>query len=278
MIEPVSFAKPLARKPRLSEPYVPGRHHERFWTAQEDAILRERYPAGGPGAVQPLLPGRQRSAIYGRANALKIKRIGKGHRGPAVPKPGDDAIREAWSALKGRGAVAALAGQFGVKREWLTDRAMKLGLTLPHKKEPRWTAAEDALMARAPLHNPDRATAFFREHGFARSPSAIMVRAKRIGLSRRDTRRELSANRAAAILGVDLKWITARVLAGDLAATKREDNRLPQQGGSAWDIKPADLRRFVFENPERIDLRKVDRISFLALLGGDEFRLKGAQS
>ena len=34
------------------------------------------------------------------------------------------------------------------------------------------------------------------------------------------------------------------------------------------DIDPAALRRYVFENPERIDLRKVDRIPFLALLAG----------
>ena len=34
------------------------------------------------------------------------------------------------------------------------------------------------------------------------------------------------------------------------------------------DIDPAALRRYVFDNPERIDLRKVDRIPFLALLAG----------
>ncbi len=275
MIEPVSFAKPREHRPRLSEPHVPGKHSERHWKPEEDAILREHYPGGGLWAVQALLPGRRQGAIYGRVNALGVKRD-RGQWGGARRKSAvsDETIREEWPKLKGKGAVAELAQRLGVKRDALSARATRLGLTIPHKKEPRWTEAEDALLARAPLHDPERAAALFREHGFSRSPGSIVVRAKRLSLSRRATRHELSATGAAKILGVDIKWITARVLAGDLVAKKRGDQRLPQQGGSAWDIEPAVLRQFIFENPERIDLRKVDRISFLALLAGDEFQVR----
>lgn len=168
-----------------------------------------------------------------------------------------------------KGAVADLALRLKTPRWWLTKRLTFLGLTIRHKKEPPWTAAEDMLMRKVPLHLPDKAAALFGEHGFKRSPTAIMVRAKRLELSRRATRPELSARGAAALLGVDAKFVTARILSGELAATKRNDKRLSQQGGSSWDIKPADLRRWIIDNIDIVDLRKVDKIPFVSLIAGE---------
>ncbi len=73
----------------------------------------------------------------------------------------------------------------------------------------------------------------------------------------------------AAELGVDSKFVTARILSGELPAAKREDRRLAQQGGSAWDIKPADLRRWAIANIDVIDLRKVDKVPFVLLIAGE---------
>jgi len=121
------------------------------------------------------------------------------------------------------------------------------------------------MMAKVPLHNPDRCAEIFRDHGFKRSPTAIVVRAKRIGLSRRFNE-GFSARQAAKILGVDDKTLTASCISGELKATKRADSRLPQQGGSRWIIDPADLRRFVIEKLEWIDFRKVDKFELVHLL------------
>lgn len=46
------------------------------WREEEDALLREHYPAGGPDACEPLLPGRSRGTIKSRASQLKIKYVG----------------------------------------------------------------------------------------------------------------------------------------------------------------------------------------------------------
>lgn len=275
-LKPVSFARPVTPAPRLSEPYVPGKRHRRYWTPQEDAVLHERYPEGGIAACQPHLPAHHAtpSAIYQRATNLGLNK--KGISRPqriVVTDDFDERLREEWTKLDGRkkGEVGALADRLDVPRWWLTNRATKLGLTIPHKKEPRWTAAEDDLMRRVPLHQPDACARIFRDHGFARSPTAIVVRAKRLDLSRRAARPELSATKAAAILGVDLKWITAFCISGELIAVKRDDRRLPQQGGSAWDIQPADFRRFILDHLERIDLRKVEKFAFVDLIanGGE---------
>lgn len=273
-IRPVPFATPRAAEPRLSAPYVPGKHHERFWTPEEDAIIRQYYPTGGMFACQAKLPAHHssRAAIYQRARKLGLERKGVARPKPIVVSDDfDERLRAAWSELDGRkrGEVAALADRFGVPRWWLTGRATALGLTIPHKKEPPWTAAETELMKTVPLHRPDRCAEIFRAHGFNRSPTAIMVRAKRLSLSRRATREELSACQAAQILGVDVKSVTASCIAGDLVAKKRDDRRLVQQGGKTWDIRPADLRRFIIDHLDRIDIRKVEKFAFVALLTGE---------
>jgi len=273
-LNPVSFAKPHRHEPRLSAPYVPGKHDKRFWTEAEIQIVRTYFPTGGAAACLARLPGhRTLSGVYGPAKKRGVRESvapteRRRHRATAEL---DQKIREGWQRLDAgrKGAVAELAKRLHVPRWWLTKRMTALGLTIRHRKEPKWTAAEDALMQKVPLHQPDKAARMFREHGFQRSPTAIVVRAKRLDLSRRATRPELSATRAAAILGVDGKFVTARILAGDLPAKKRDDQRLAQQGGSAWDIKPCDLRRWIVDNIDIVDLRKVDKVPFVFLIAGE---------
>lgn len=267
-LRPVSFRKGREHAPRLIAPRVPGKHSDRFWTEEENEILRKHYPNGGLPAAGVHLPKRSRSAIYRQAGLLGLRREGRQAMRAAVPVPADidETIRTRWPELHVRGAVAALAAELDVPRWWLSQRARKLGLTVAHKKEPPWTAAEDALMRKSPLHDLDRSAEIFAEHGFRRSATAIGVRAKRLALSRRATRETLSATQAAGLLGLYSKTVTAWCIAGDLRATRRGSKRLPQQGGDVWDVQPADLRAFIIENLARIDIRKVEKVSFVDLL------------
>ena len=270
-LAPVSFKKGRASKPRLSAPRVPGKQHRRFWTDAERTIVAKYYPEGGLQACQAHLSGRSSSSIYQLVRKLGLARAGlplfrKKHVFTAEL---DQRIREEWVLLNGRkkGEVGELADRLGIDRWVLTKRATMLGLTMPHKKEPPWTAAEDALMKKVPLHSPDKCADIFREHGFSRSPTAIVVRAKRIDLSRR-THDTLSARAAALILGIDSKGVTALCISGDIKAGRRASKRLPQQGGEAWAIAPAELRRYIIDHVERIDLRKVEKFAFVELLAG----------
>ncbi len=268
-LQPVSFSKRQAPQPRLSPRYKPGRHSETFWREEEDAVLVAHYPSHGLATCLEKLPRRSRSAIYMRARHLGLKSNKQADRPRKrhAPDPELDAkIREAWPSLIAKGAVQRFADSIGIDRWVVSKRAAALGLSKDYRrKEPTWTAAEDALMARVPLNTPDIAARIFKDHGFKRSATAIVVRAKRIGLSRRRSD-ILSATSAARILGVDGKWITARCIDGSLEAEKRGTARLVQQGGDTWTIRPEALKRYVIDSLEEIDIRKVDKFAFVALL------------
>lgn len=270
LVEPVPFRKARGWAPRLSEPYVPGKpRHERYWSEEENAVLREHYATKGAAYCASLLPKRRARQVYHHAIALGLKRGNQ----PLVRQPKTlltaelaATIRERWPELAGRGAVQRLAEELGLKRDTLSKFALQLGLTLPHKKEPPWTASEDDLLSRMlPKSSPAVLVGIFRDHGFVRSESAIRIHAKRLQLSTR-WRATLSARQAAAILGIDDKTATELCIEGRLKAERRESKRLPQQGGKPWSIRREDLRQYIIDNIERIDIRKVDRVAFVDVL------------
>lgn len=268
-ITPVSFSKGRAYEPRLSTPYVPGRRAERYWNEIEKDIVRQYYPDGGLAACQAHLPGRSRSGIQGMAHTLGV--ASNWQHKPRVkliiPDGIDERIRAEWPLLKGRGAVNALADKLQVERWWLSKRALKLELAMPYKKEPPWTEAELAMLKKVPLHDPHKAAQIFHQHGYSRTPAAIMVKAKRLNISRRYNC-GLSGTAFARILGIDNKTTTSWCIAGDLKASRRGTLRRPQQGGDVWEISRADARRFILANLERIDIRKVEKFAFIDLLTG----------
>jgi len=272
----VSFSREREHEPRLSAPRVPGKTSSRYWTDAEKEVLRQHYGTGGAAACMALLPPHRASlsGIYVMAQKLGLrgpKQPRERHRVMATPELDARIIAE-WALLDGKkkGEVSQLADRLGVSRSWLSDRAAKLGLTIAHKKEPNWTEAEEHLLERVPLHNPDEAARIFREHGFQRSPTSIVVRSKRRGLSRRATHETLSATETARILGVDGKWVTSRCIDGRLVAGRRGSQRLTQQGGDTWAIRPGDLRQFIVDNIHEIDLRKVEKFGFVWVLAGPQ--------
>lgn len=272
----VSFSRPRQHEPRLSTPYVPGKTHQRYWTEAELDVLRQNYETGGAAACMALLPPHRASlsGIYAMANKLGLKggKTPRERRSWKATPELDARIISEWALLDGKkkGEVGNLADRLGVPRWWLSDRASALGLTIAHKKEPPWTKAEDLLLEQVPLHRPEEAARIFREHGFQRSPTAIVVRCKRRGLSRRATHESLSAAEVARILGVDGKWVTSRCIDGRLVGGRRGSQRLAQQGGDAWAIRPEDLRQFIIDNVHEIDLRKVEKFGFMWVLAGPQ--------
>jgi hypothetical protein len=277
-LQRISFKKGRDHKPRISKPYVPGRHAETYWTDEENQILRDHYEDKGFAYCASKLPDRTKSAIYGQAKKLGLNRVGKRQRkshsrGELAEL--DARIRDAWPTLElPEGAVNGvneLARLLGEPRWLVGDRCCVLGLTRPRKKEPQWTPAEDELMKHVPLHDPDRCSEIFRAHGFTRTPTAIVVRAKRINLSRR-WKDAYSATAAAKVLGLDGKTVAVYCLNGTIKSTRRKTKRLPQQGGDPHSIERMDLRQFVIDNLELIDFRKVDKFALVDLLvsGNDQ--------
>jgi hypothetical protein len=267
-LQPVSFKNGRGHQPRLSAPYVPGKRSKRYWSAGDIAVLKEYYPKGSAAAVLARLPDKTLSGVYVKAQQLSLT-AGRGEK--IVPKAGfDDRLRKFYQEGDGRakGECNAFADKEKLPRWWVTKRATKLGLVRPHRKEPPWTKRELALMPKLPLHDPDKCAEIMRQHGFRRSPTAIMVKSKRLNLSRR-FREAMSARAVAKILGVDDKNVTADIIRGDLKAGRRKTRRLVQQGGDWWTVSAAQLRRYILDHLERIDLRKVDKVAFVQIVAGE---------
>src|SRR4051812_6305208 len=101
-LERVPFKKGREHKPRLSAPYVPGVHSEKYWTEEENQILRDHYADKGFAYCASKLPNRTKSGIYAQANKLGLKRNGQQQRKSRSGEEYaelDARISEAWPTL-----------------------------------------------------------------------------------------------------------------------------------------------------------------------------------
>ena len=217
------------------------------------------------------LTGKSIAAVQSHARTLGLTCQAKHIRRAAHVRSAelDARIRAGWPTLKGAGAVSAFAVELGLTRSYLSACASRLNLTMPHRKEPPWTAAEDELLRRVRIDSKEAAERAFRAHGFTRSGTAIWIRAARLKISRRRSD-VFSATSAAKVLGVDPKTISIACQTGELAASKRGTRRLVQQGGDNWLVTRAALKVYVIETIARLDIRKVDKLAFVDLLVADD--------
>ena len=65
-LTPVSLRRPIKPAARLSKPYVPGRHSERYWSEAELQVLRDHFETKGPQYCRGLLANRSTGSIYQR--------------------------------------------------------------------------------------------------------------------------------------------------------------------------------------------------------------------
>ena len=142
---------------------------------------------------------------------------------------------------------------------WAVNRrAVALGLSRP--KDRPWTAQEEAYLEGSFHHVSVKALARKLE----RSPTAIKLKAKRLGLRKYDD--GYTACSLAEALGVDPHWVLARIRSGKLRASHRHTGRTPRQGGDSWLITDEAVVDFLREHSYDIDLRKVDSLWFMDLI------------
>jgi hypothetical protein len=151
---------------------------------------------------------------------------------------------------------------------WHVQRkAAELGLAKP--KPAVWSEKEEEwLHENFPRKGYQAIQASLRRinGGIWRSPCAILLKAKRLHINKRSN--GLTMRMMEDILGQDHKTISTWIERGLLTATRKGTARTEIQGGDMWHFEPKKVRDFIIANPEKVDLRRVEPVSFIHLVAG----------
>lgn len=244
---------------------------KRFWTTREERVLRENYTEHGAERCAELLPGRTMGAVHQHAQKLGLKGKQFANREFrqrwTTSEQIDAVIRRAYQGEPQRHHIAKLAQTVGRPRWWVSKRASQLGIVAPRFKELPWTQAEVELAENNAHKHPQTIARMLKRHGFKRSPTAIIVKLKRLG-AMRDDPDHYTARGLAELFGVDAKGVTRWIEKGWLQAKHRGTDRKDVQGGDMWWIHRKHVRRFVIENASAVDFHKVDKFWLVDLLAG----------
>ena len=157
--------------------------------------------------------------------------------------------------------VINLSNKFNMPRWALYQRALKIGaVQLSHQKK-KWRADEIKVLERNAHFEPLTIKKRLDKAGFQRSIASIVLKRKRMRLL--SNLEGMSACLCAEFLGVDVHWVLKHIRSGLLKAQKiRRDS----QGKVNYYIKEKNLRKFILNNPELIDLRRVEKYYFIELV------------
>lgn len=159
------------------------------------------------------------------------------------------------------GKAGQIAAVLGVPRWRVTRWAQELGLaTQAQGKSPDWTPAEDAFLEE---HLGTRHVHWIATR-LKRTVTAVVVRSKRLAISRRAAREWWTATQVALGFGVDPATVARWIRQGKLAATPFGEDHADRH--HAYQVWPADVVRFVDEHPGAFTLAKVDQVWFLDLV------------
>lgn len=102
--------------------------------------------------------------------------------------------------------------------------------------------------------------------GVSRSRTAIRLKTKRIGINKRSN--GFTLRMVENLLGADHHKIERWMRMNLLTAKRKGTERTAAQGGDMWHFEADDLRNFVINNPDQIDIRRVEKHTFIDLLAG----------
>lgn len=243
------------------------------WTTLEKAVIAQHYPEAGVARCVEMLPHRGIGACYAMARRLGLSAPPAANRlaGRRFAKkyPADDRIdlliRDAYAAGIVRGKLKALALDVGRPRWWVQKRAVDLGCTIERVAPLPWCRTELALLEQHAACLPKIIARKLADHGFRRSPTAVVQQLKRRGIDRSDPD-SWSATDLAQLVGVNPKTVADWIDRRGLKAQKVSDAQR-----SRFVITRRALRAWLRDHHGFVDLRRVDQPWLWGLmLGGDE--------
>jgi len=157
--------------------------------------------------------------------------------------------------------VLNLAKRFNMPRWAIYQRALKIGAVTSSHQKRSWKEEEISILEKYARYEPQTIRKKLKKAGYERSIASIVLKRKRMRFL--SNLKGISACLCAEFLGVDLHWVLNHINTGSL---KAEVLRCDREGKANYFIREKDLRRFIVTNPDRIDLRKVEKYYFIELV------------
>jgi len=156
-----------------------------------------------------------------------------------------------------------IASKLGVTENAVAGQIARMGIG---KRSDRryWIDREDEILIRDATRYSPRQIAR-RLH---RSINSVVVRMKRLKLSRRVRDGWYTKRDACEILGVDHKRVQRWIDNGMLKAHYHNGSKPQQNGSACWHIWESDLARFIRHYPQDLNGRNVDLIQVVDILVG----------
>lgn len=172
-------------------------------------------------------------------------------------------LRQEYNPDAHKDSLTGLATHFSASEEAVRHELTRMGVIQPTRKFWEGTTKEDLeyLLAN---HNIDEVA-----QKLHRTKTAVIVKAKKLGISINVRDGWYTEEEAAEILGMDAGTLRHRIMDGIIDAKPRNSDRPPRQGKSApWCITQKNIREYVRRHPEDLDGRKVNFVVLVDILVG----------
>jgi hypothetical protein len=160
-----------------------------------------------------------------------------------------------------RPRVINLAKKFNMPRWAVYQRALKIGAVKASQQKRPWEDEELEILEENARYEPLTIKKRLEKAGYQRSTASIVLKRKRMRLL--SNLKGMSACLCAEFLGADLHVVLNYIRSGLL---KAEVIRQDKEGKANYYIREKNLRVFIINNPDVIDLRKVEKYYFIELL------------
>lgn len=137
-------------------------------------------------------------------------------------------------------------------------------LGLGRIRRDRWSPEEDEELSELiTCYSPEKVA-----RAMHRGINSVVIRANRIGCSRKARTGWFTKKDVCQILAVDHKWLQERIESGALVASYHQGRKPTNHGAGFWHIDQADLKRFIQTYPQSLVGRNVDMIMLVEILAG----------
>ncbi len=176
-------------------------------------------------------------------------------------------MREAYRHMReysNKAATRTGAAKLGWPRWVILKRGRELNLA--RTRETPWSEAEERLLEKYSGLGIRVIASKFRLAGFHRTETAISLKAKRNKI--RETPNFVTKHGLANAFGVDDHKVAIWIKNGWLRAGWKGTKRNAVQRGDTFAIHRDDIRKFILNHPEEIELANVEKYWFIDIVSG----------